>query len=177
MRKLMTGIALLLSTGGAAAAPEQAATSKLVSYQGGLVVFSVPKSWVKEDELEGGEVFHEPGDKSGTLRVSVTSAKLPVSDTPLSSKQVLSKVGFLTSQMLPNGNAISKELSRETEQGRPITIFEWCVAGVVGPGHVRVATFSYTILSSEEHTERTVSTLSEIENSIRNTRFSPVVEE
>jgi hypothetical protein len=175
MRRLIAGIAALLSTSGAVASQGQPIGLKEISYRSGLVTFSVPMSWTEEYEPEGGGVFYGPGDNTGTLRLNVISARPPTADVSLTSKQVLSHIGHPKSENLPNGSAVSKSISRDTDGGTPITIYWWYLANVLSPEHVRIANFSYTILSSEEHSPVIALELATLENSIRNARFSLVV--
>jgi hypothetical protein len=171
VRKLIAGIAALL-TASAASATAQPVGSKQINYRGRLVEFSIPAAWVEEYEPEGGGTFYEPGDGTGTLRLNVISARPPTSDTKLTSDRVLAQIGHPASEILPNGNAISTRVSRETEQGTPLITYWWYVANVVSPTHVRIANFSYTILSSNEGSALTKAELSFLEKSIRNASFS-----
>lgn len=177
MRKIIAGIATILSMKGAMAGQGLPIVSKQINYRGWLVVFSLPESWVEEYEPAGGGMFYAPGNNTGTLRLDVISAKSPTSVSYSSVGQVLSEIGYPETENLPTGNAISKRVSRELDRGTPITIFWWDVANVVEPDHVRIASFSYAILSSEEQSTRTKSDLSFLEQSIRNIGFSPTLGE
>lgn len=175
MRKVIASIIALLSLKGAMAGQESPSNLKQIIYRGGIVVFSLPDAWVEEYEPEGGGVFYAPGDDTGTLRLDVITAKSPSPVSSSASGEVLAKIGYPHAENLPTGGAISKHVSREVDRGAPITIYWWYLANVVEPDHVRIASFSYSILSSQEKSERTASDISFIEQSIRNARFSPVV--
>lgn len=71
------------------------------------------------------------------------------------SAAVLLKTGDSDVESLRTGVAIAKHVSREVDRGLPITIYWWSVASVVEPDHVRIASFSYSILSSQEQSKRT----------------------
>lgn len=173
MRRLFASVAALLSIKGAVAGQEPPSTPKQISYRGGLVVFSLPSSWTEEYEPDGGGVFYAPGEDTGTLRLNIITAKAPTPVLSSTSRDVLKKIGHLDAESLPTGNSISKRVSREDERGVPITIYWWYVANVVEPDNVRIATLSYSILSSQEQSARVRSDLAFLERSIRNIRFSP----
>jgi hypothetical protein len=175
MRKLIAGIAALLSIKNSIAGQELQSTPKQINYRGGLVVFALPGTWIDEYEPEGGGLFYAPGDDTGTLRLDVITAKSPNPVTSADSGAILSRTGDSHVESLPTGAAIAKHVSREVDRGTPITIYWWSVASVVEPDHVRIASFSYSILSSQEQSERTVLDLSFLEQSIRDIRFSPVL--
>ena len=176
MRKLIAGVAALLSIKGAMAGQELPSTTKQISYRGGLVMFSLPSAWTEEYEPEGGGIFYAPGEETGTLRLDVITAKAPTPISSSASREVLQKVGHSQIERLPTGSAISNWVSREEDRGVPITIYWWCVADVVEPDHIRIANFSYSILSSQEKSAQVASDLSFLEQSIRSIRFSPTLE-
>jgi hypothetical protein len=175
MRKLVAGVAALLSIKGAIAGQELPSTTKQISYRGGLVVFSLPSSWTEKYEPDGGGMFYAPGEDTGTLRLEVITAKAPTPISSSASRDVLQKIGYPHTESLPTGGSVSKRVFRGDERGVPITIYWWYVADVVEPDHVRIASFSYSILSSEEQSARVASDLSFLEQSIRNIRFSPTL--
>lgn len=175
MRKLIAGIATLLSIKSSVAAQELQSPQKQINYRGGLVVFALPGTWIEEYEPEGGGVFYAPGDDTGTLRLDVITAKSPHPVTSADSAAVLLKTGDSDVESLPTGTAIAQHVSREVDRGTPITIYWWSVASVVEPDHVRIASFSYSILSSQEQSKRTALDVSFLEQSIRDIRFSPVL--
>lgn len=175
MHKLIACIATLLSIKSTLAGQELQSPPKQISYRGGLVVFALPGTWIEEYEPEGGGLFYAPGDDTGTLRLDLITAKSPNPVTSTDSDAVLLKIGNSRVETLPTGAAIAKRVSREVDRGNPITIYWWSVASAVEPDHVRIANFSYSILSSQEQSERTALDLSFLEQSIRDIRFSPVL--
>jgi len=175
MRKLIAGIAMLFSINSTMAGSESHSPSKQINYRGGLVVFSLPGAWIEEYEPEGGGLFYAPGDDTGTLRLDVITAKSPNPVTSADSSAVLLKIGNSHVETLSNGTAIAKRISREVDRGNPITIYWWSVASAAEPDHVRIASFSYSILSSQEQSGRTALDLSFLEQSIRDIRFSSIL--
>lgn len=175
MRKLIVGIATLLSIKSTMAGQESQPLPKQINYRGGLVVFALPGTWIEEYEPEGGGLFYAPGADTGTLRLDVITAKSPNPVTSADSRAVLLKIGNSHVETLPAGAAIAKRVSREVDRGNPITIYWWSVASAMEPEHVRIASFSYSILSSQEQSERTALDLSFLEQSIREIRFSPIL--
>ena len=153
-------------------APSPSAALKEINYRGGLVIFSVPQSWVEEYEPEGGGTFYERGENTSTLRLNVITAQSPKEVDASSAHQVLQASRHSEIETLPTGNAIAKRVSRSTEQGQSITTYSWNVGNVVPPRHVRIAIFTYTILSTEEKSARTLSDLALLEASARAARFS-----
>lgn len=153
-------------------APRSSVALKEITYRGGLVIFSVPQSWVEEYEPEGGGTFYERGENTGTLRLNVITAQSPREVDASSARGVLQVSRHSGIETLPGGNAIAKRVSRSTEQGQPITTYSWNVANAVPPRHVRIASFTYTILSSQEKSAQTLSDLSVLEASARAARFS-----
>jgi hypothetical protein len=172
VRKLFASVVALFSIKGAVAGQELPSTTKQISYRGGLVVFSLPSSWTEEYESDGGGVFYAPGEDTGTLRLNVITAKAPTPILSSASRGVLQKIGHPDAESLLTGSSFSKRVSRGDEQGRPITTYSWYVANVVEPDRVRIATFSYSILSSQEQSARVTADLSFLERSIRNIRFN-----
>lgn len=145
--------------------------TKQIRYRGGLVVFSIPSSWQEECEAEGGGTFYEPGDDTGTLRLNVITAQPPHPITD--AREILMAVGGVSGSALENGNALAAGLSHNTEAGTPISVFWWRVASICTPEKVRVASFTYTVLSGLENSTRTQSDLSFLARSISAVVFAP----
>jgi len=121
-------------------------------------------------------MFYEQGEHSGTLRLNVITARAPREVDASSARQVLRSSGPEIED-LPTGNAMAKGISRSTEQGHAITMYWWKVANIVPPWHARIASFTYTILSSQENSARTLSDLSVLDASVRAAGFSTVLGE
>jgi hypothetical protein len=141
-----------------------------IRYRGGLVVFSIPKSWHEEYEAEGGGTFYEPGDDTGTLRLNVITAKPP---RPIkSAHEILLAMEGLPGESLENGNAWTSGVSRTIESGQAISVFWWRVASVCTPEKARIASFTYTVLSAAESLARTTSDLTHLERSLCKAEFA-----
>lgn len=141
MRRFIASVVALLSATGAMAVTAEDLATKQINYRGGLVVFSIPKSWIEEYEPEGGGTFYKRGADTGTLRLNVISARSPRRVTAV---QALNDIGSSSAVAFGNGNALAKGVSRTTEQGRPITMFWWRVANVLEADHLRIASFTYS---------------------------------
>jgi hypothetical protein len=146
--------------------------SKQITYRGGVVVFSVPRAWIEEYEPDGGGLFYEEGPITGTLRLNVVTARSPTPVSALSPTEALLAAGKSHVERLANGNALAKGVSRTVEQGQDITMFWWHLTSAVAPSHVRLAMFTYTVLTALEQSPKTVSDLSFLEQSVSNSRFN-----
>lgn len=148
---------------------------KEVNYRQGLIAFAIPFAWREEYEPSGGGTFYLDEPDSGTLRLNVLTFRKSHSAALLSSTEVLS--GMRTEhgaavRELANGNAIREYVVRTEEEGEAITLFWWELANVVPPDHVRIATFSYTVLSSQEGSASLAKELELLRSSIEKARFA-----
>jgi len=144
---------------------------KEVHYRGGLATFLIPTTWAAEQDKDSGGTFYLDEPDSGTLRLTIQTYERSDSDHNLTSTQALSR-NCTKVQLLPNGNAICEYVKRADEDGEKITLYWWQVANVVPPSHIRIASFSYTILSSQEGSDRIASELKILRSSIEAMRFS-----
>jgi hypothetical protein len=154
------------------------AQMKEINYRGGLVKFSVPKHWVEEYEKDGGGIFYENAPNSGTLRINVITAKSPKalsSDVAYEELVGLKSINAKDIQRLANGNALATAVQHATEQGQKITLFWWYVVNPVRPDHIRMANFSYTVLTSQENSELTRREVMQLTESIKNAKFHPTL--
>ena len=153
---------------------------KDIQYRGGLVIFSVPKHWVEEYEPDGGGMFYENAPDTGTLRLNVITANSP---TPLSDDAAFEELVAMKSvkaesvQRLNNGNAIATSIERSSEQGQAITLFWWHVTNPVRPSHLRVANFSYTVLTAQEGSDIVKREVQLLTESIKDAKFHPTLGE
>ena len=133
-------------------APEQAPMPdqdgmKTIRYRGGIVTFRIPAHWTEEYEEEGGGIFYNEDNDSGTLRLNVLTF---ASKTPVTTRTAMSLLearrqeyqGTLTD--LGNGNALLRYTDVAQEEGESLTSHYWQIANVVPPNHFRLAIFSYT---------------------------------
>jgi len=126
--------------------PDQDAM-KTIRYRGGIVTFRIPEHWVEEYGEEGGGIFYDQDNDTGTLRLNVLTF---ASKTPVTTRTAMSLLearrqqyqGTLTD--LGNGNAVLRYTEVAQEEGESLTIHCWQIANVVPPNHFRLAIFSYT---------------------------------
>jgi hypothetical protein len=123
---------------------------KTIRYRGGVVTFRIPAYWTEEYQEEGGGVFYDEDNDTGTLRLNVLTF---ASKTPVTTRTAMSLLeprreeyqGVLTD--LGHGNALLRYTDVAEEGGKSIIIHYWQIADVVPPNHCRLAIFSYTVLT------------------------------
>jgi hypothetical protein len=154
---------------------------KTIVSRGGVVTFRIPAHWREEySDIEGG-TFYRDHPQSGTLRLSIVTAT--------SQKQAQSRSAFDVLQGIEDnlrnegvdgtikgrkdGNAVFKYEEAGSEQGMRLTIFYWIVANALPPRHVRVATFSYTIIAEQRNQSQIQHDLEMLDAEIEAASFSP----
>jgi hypothetical protein len=148
---------------------------KKISYRGGVVEFSIPANWKEEYEQDGGGMFYEQSADSATLRLNVITAKSP---SPINEKSASDTLRGLKAahsrqvDLLPNGNALLHFSEPAVEAGHKLHMLFWIVANPVGTNHVRVATFSYTLLEGKQNQARFTNEIALIDSQIRKTTFA-----
>jgi hypothetical protein len=151
---------------------------KEIKYRGGLVTFSIPKYWVEEYETEGGGMFYEDAPNTGTLRLNVITAKSPKqlsADAAYEELVAMKSINAKNVQRLANGNAFATAIQHATEQGQEITLFWWYVINLVPPNHIRMANFSYTVLTTQENSKQTHREIQLLTQSVKNAAFHPTL--
>jgi hypothetical protein len=149
-------------------------TMKLVHYRGGIVDFAIPAAWVEEYSSNGGGTFYLDENDSGTLRLSVqtfektTPGSLPSSADLLVTKKPIAGESVRT---LENGNAIRQYVVRSEEDGEAITLYWWHLANTAQPSTLRIASFSYTVLTSQESSAELARDLEMLQLSIESASF------
>lgn len=162
----------------ACSATSSEVATKEVADQEGIVRFNLPQDWVEELEPEGGVMFYGTDVDAGTLRPTVITASWPTdisSGEPIDMLRDVSGADPTTIVLLANGNAIGSSVVHSSENSTPITLFWWYLTNAVPPRDIRLATFSYTVLTDDEHAERTVGDVKMLEQSIRRAKFNPVL--
>ena len=149
---------------------------KQVAFRGGLIKFEVPNDWVEEYESDGGGIFYrdDGSDDTGTLRLSVITASAPdmlPKDEDMEILKTTKGVNAANVKRLVNGNAIGTHVERSHERGTPITLFWWHVTNVVPPKHIRIANFSYTVLTNKEDDAATRAEVKMLGESVENALF------
>jgi hypothetical protein len=153
---------------------------KSIVYRGGVVTFGIPAHWREEySDMEGG-MFYEDHSHSGTLRLKIITAAKPKPVQFASALDVLETIvsrlrndGVVgTTKERKDGNALFKYEEATSEQGRRLTIFYWIVVNPVQTSHVRVATFSYTILAEQRNQSQVQHDLEMLDAEIEAASFS-----
>ena len=148
---------------------------KKISYRGGVVEFCIPASWKEESESDGGGVFYEQSPDSATLRLTIVTAKSP---SPINEKSALEALrGLRQAQsrsidLLTNGNALLHYSEPGTESGHKLHMVYWIVANPVRPDHIRIATFSYTLLDGQQEEKRFKNEIALIDSEVRKAAFA-----
>ncbi len=148
---------------------------KRVSYRGGVVEFSIPANWKEEYEQDGGGMFYEQSTDSGTLRLNVITAKSPSPINERSASETLKGLKAAKSRqvdLLPNGNAFLHFSEPGTEAGHKLYMLFWIVANPVGTNHVRIATFSYTLLEGQQNQAKFTNEIALIDSQVRKATFA-----
>jgi hypothetical protein len=148
---------------------------KEIVYRGGLVTFAIPANWIEEYGDDGGGIFFEDYRDSGTLRLNVltfeSNEQSDNIDVDTLVKEKAKERGGIAI-ILDEGNALVRYDEQSIENGEQITLRYWSVYNPVPPNHVRVAVFSYTLLSSQFTKSRYVKELEMLDREIAKIRFA-----
>jgi hypothetical protein len=142
---------------------------KMVGYRD-AISFPLPISWVEEDERGVQGTFYEPGDSSGTLRVSV----MQWTGTDEQDRNSILKSALLPGSIetLKKGIYLKKELKAGEEDGEALVLHRWIVALAL-PGHVcRIFIFTHTITEANEEDSDTIKELQIVDYAVRNAVYS-----
>lgn len=149
---------------------------KEINYRGGVVKFKIPSNWKEEYDENGGGTFYKDAPDTGTLRLNIITMQAPPDVKGNFPVQALSSVSGIDQnkiEILANGNAIAQATQKSEEQGTKITLYWWYLANHVPPNYVRMANYSYTILTSKEKTRGTQEEIQLLETQIKKTVFHP----
>jgi hypothetical protein len=153
------------------------ANLKEISYRGGLVTFRVPAHWVEEYGRDGGAMFYEDAPNSPTFRFEVISAQSPSVITCADAPKVLAELANTAPvdeiEVLSNGNALVKYVQSPIDRGQMLHITYWSVAQVIPSNNIRIATFSYTLLSGQELEHQFQRELQLLDAEVRSSVFWP----
>jgi hypothetical protein len=148
---------------------------KEVSFLDGAIRFEIPKEWLEEYEPDGTGVYYDSAPDAGTLRVSLITAEAATDHEPHEAAIDLLRedreVDPKRVELLPGGNAFGSWVKRSSERGDAITQFWWQIVNTAPPRHIRIAMFSYTVLTANEKSAKTVSDVGLLERSLRQARF------
>jgi hypothetical protein len=149
---------------------------KEINFHGGIIKFKIPSNWKEEYGENGKGAFYEEALDTGTLRLKVLTMEAPpdakgnLSVLALSS---LPDIDINNIEILDNGNALAHEVDRADEQGTKFTLYWWHLANYVPPNYVRMASYSYAILTSKESDRKTKEEIELLERQIKNAVFNP----
>jgi hypothetical protein len=73
---------------------------------------------------------------------------------------------------LGHGNALLRYTEEAEEDGDPLTIYYWQIANVVPPNHLRMAIFSYTVLTELADDDDVAAEVALIDEALRACRFA-----
>jgi hypothetical protein len=134
------------------------------------VSFMIPRSWIEEDEpgLQG--TFFEPGDDTGTLRVSV----MQWTGTDEEDRNRILKAALLPGdiEVLKQGVYLKKEVKPGEEEGDALSLYRWIVALALPENVCRVVVFTHTVTKSSEEAPETIQELEVVDFAVRNAVFS-----
>ncbi|MDO9367613.1 MAG: hypothetical protein Q7T68_03515 [Sphingopyxis sp.] len=149
---------------------------KEIQYRGGLIRFDVPHDWMEEKEPDGGTMFYSPGPDTGTLRLNVITASSPKDLDTSEQKAILEGIRGVDPEsvrMLSNGSFMAYHIDRTAEEGTPITLYWWHKTHLVDARHIRLASFSYTVRTTQEGDETTLADVAILSRSIEAAEFHP----
>jgi hypothetical protein len=144
------------------------ASSKRITYRGGIVIFDIPAAWVEEYEPDGGGTFYEDRPDSGTLRLSVLS--FDSTDTPASEMARTALKG--EQELRTDGLPMQYQISTTKEAEEELELHSWRIAVPVEPRSVRIAIFTYTILTGQLGQARIANEFRAVLAAVRGATFS-----
>lgn len=147
---------------------------KLIKYRGGVVEFHIPTSWKEEySDMDGGTFYEDKAD-SGTFRLQIITVKSPTDIVSDSAVKILNSLKTIRNkaEAQSNGNAIARYDDTTVDRGTKIKIYYWSVCNPLPPNHARIATFSYTILQSQENNPQTMEQIEMLDREVRSAQFS-----
>lgn len=149
---------------------------KEINYREGVLKFNIPAIWEEVYEEDGGGLFYEDTPDAGTLHLNIITLQTPPDLTENLAVEALSSVtdvGINDIEMLSNGNALARSIQRTQEQGIDITSHWWYIVNQIPPNYMRMANFSYTIVSAQENTDSFNNELNLLDGLIKNAVFHP----
>jgi len=163
---------LLCVSAVAAEAPKM----KTIVYRGGIITFSIPATWKEEYKPEGGGTFYEDTPDSGTFRLNVLTFKMSdgklASDgyayfapTPLKDGERLSRT--------TRGDGLKFSKRSAEEEGAKIDLYCWQIAHVAPPEKLYIASFTWTILSTQSSDPKFQAEIKSLEDQILHAYFHP----
>jgi hypothetical protein len=148
---------------------------KTTRYRGGVVNFRLPAHWTEGYQDDGGGVFYDEENDTGTLRLNILTC---ASKTPVTKRTALAVLeprrelyhGVLTD--LGHGNALLRYTDTAEEDDEALTIHYWQLANVVPPNHFRLAIFSYTVATELADNDTVATEIAMLDKELRACRFA-----
>lgn len=155
---------------------------KTINYRGGIIQFRIPEHWQEEYEDAGGGTFYAPGDDTGTLRLNVLTAEAPPgqivsSDTAAQVLEEDSRSYGVPIVSLRKGVAMLRYDELTQEENESLTLRYWQVSQALAPRYVRIAIFSYTLLTDQFSDAAWQEELAMLDREIAAAELSPLVGE
>ena len=124
-----------------------------VQHSDGLVECRVPRDWVEEVEDDGTRVLWKPDGISGTLRITLLTAKREIDVDGNPAMYLLGDAGDKApAYELPNGNGFRRYRKVSSEEEEELAIHWFEIANYAPPIYYRLVMFSFTVLLKEEAT-------------------------
>jgi hypothetical protein len=148
-----------------------------VSHFDGLLNCRVPRDFVQQIEEDGTRVFWKPKGISGTLRISLLTAKR---DTVPDGNPAMFLLGnskdMAPAIELSNGNVYRCYREESSEDGEALAIYWFKVANYIPPVNYRLALFSFTVRLAEEASAEIQRQLAILNKELPACRFSREVQ-
>lgn len=142
-----------------------------VSIFGEKLTFLIPHEWVEVDDGDEGIVRYQlPKADSGWFRASLITTN-GLADPVERLSSLFDGRGPVTVNV-ETGNFISRTDKDVIQDGEPLHIYYWFVAGVVPPDIIREAVFSYTVLADRAQDPETGSDVRILGELLAKARFS-----
>lgn len=149
---------------------------KEINFNDGVIRFRIPSIWKEEYGKNGKGAFYEDAPNTGTLRLQVLTLEAPPDAKGNLLVLALSSIPGVDRQdieILGNGNALAHAVRRSDEDGKKYTLYWWYLANYVPPDYVRMANYSYAILTSKENDGKTQEEIDLLERQIKKAVFQP----
>jgi hypothetical protein len=156
------------------------ATFKTINYRGGVVRFRIPSDWLEEYEDAGGGTFYKPGEKTGTLRVNVTTGEgtpeklLTVDNLAELLTSAPENYGATPTRVGENAVIYRYEMPGE-ERGQSLTIRCWGILQALPPKNFRHVLFTYTLLADQASDPACMAEMDILDREIEAAQLSPRV--
>jgi hypothetical protein len=149
-----------------------------VSHSDGAVTLRVPREWIEEVEADGTRVLWSPTGVSGSLRITLITAKRESTPTGNPATHLLGDPGDGAVDLeLPNGNAYRRYRTESAEDGEALAIYWFRLANYVPPRYYRLAMFSFTVRLADENSPAIRRQLEVLERELPACRFPSAVQQ